>query len=934
MWSPRRLLPNAGPRRYATLEEHAKALGDKPPDTPDERTVLDMEWAELVELKRAAQGDPAYVGVCGAYPENRGKNRYPDVLPNDRTRVKLLSTAPGQTDYINSSFIDGKAFCLPSHNYICAQAPKENTIADFWQMIWENDVSLILMLTNEVERDKVKCAQYWPCAPTPDNKDPVLHAGDFVVRWQFRHGRRMHTAERRGDLLIKRFTCLHHGVRRAVTHIQHTNWPDHGCPEQGSTGLRHLLRISDEYIRCHRESNERRNMDHSCSTADTPDLLTHVLQGFECTDEDARLEAEQSFDAAMQSGTFAEETGCFEPGPNGRTTKNTCGVGAEDLSYYFHCNTGMPPILVHCSAGIGRTGCFITVHILLALFKQSYYHHIDSCQMELARHRERREPSEDAPPFIVPRFDPHSFTFDVFGVIKTLRTQRDGIVQSTDQLRYIYVTLLEEFNVLCKNGFDGSLDHLQYPHLPNNCRLEPPRAQTPLSNSGVGGVGGGGYSRPREPAAPSSPTSVPTPSSARSLRRRTDALSSSVSSTGSRKRMCKSPPFAGALARVGGKSNGSLPSSPYTKQPPAPFAAAPEAVLAHATGVSCVALAAEQPERLLAAAGSCLQLWDVSTPHAKELTRVTAPATLTCAALSPRGDVVVGGVRDDACVHAWTGTGEVLCAARAHAAPLRCLAFSPDGRRLVSCAEDNTLGIWEAAGGGLELLQSRQQGGDDEARSGAVCTVAYSPDGSRIATGGAGGEVRVSDAGTLTGLLDIGQRGHVGGVNAVAFSHDGALLASGGDEGCVLLWDAVSGRQTKELTTGGGAVRSIAMSPNDAHVAAASDDGQVRVWDLRSLTLVQTLDGHKRATCVRFAPLSGRLVSSGAEGSVRVWQGAASAAAAALAASTATWGVQTEEAKIMADHCSSACASPLSATLPLLHEPGPPPHSAGCGGGS
>ena len=86
---------------------------------------------------------------------NRSRNRYLDILPFDYNRVKLNDS----NDYINASMI-----CTPcgSKNYIAAQGPLPETMSDFWQMVWDNDVPLIVMLTNEKEGARVKCSKYWP----------------------------------------------------------------------------------------------------------------------------------------------------------------------------------------------------------------------------------------------------------------------------------------------------------------------------------------------------------------------------------------------------------------------------------------------------------------------------------------------------------------------------------------------------------------------------------------------------------------------------------------------------------------------------------------------------------------------------------------------------------------------------------------------------
>ncbi|XP_005736585.1 receptor-type tyrosine-protein phosphatase epsilon [Pundamilia nyererei] len=92
--------------------------------------------------------------------ENKEKNRYPNILPYDHSRVVLTDLEGNPcSDYVNASYIDG---FTEKNKFIGAQGPKEDTVADFWRMIWEQKVSTVVMLTNLKERKEDKCYQYWP----------------------------------------------------------------------------------------------------------------------------------------------------------------------------------------------------------------------------------------------------------------------------------------------------------------------------------------------------------------------------------------------------------------------------------------------------------------------------------------------------------------------------------------------------------------------------------------------------------------------------------------------------------------------------------------------------------------------------------------------------------------------------------------------------
>ncbi|XP_062419386.1 receptor-type tyrosine-protein phosphatase C isoform X2 [Pungitius pungitius] len=155
---------------------------------------------------------------------NVPKNRYVDILPYDYNRVQL-TTGNGDPgcDYINASFIDGYK---ESKKYIAAQGPKDETVSDFWRMVWEQQSSIIVMVTRCEEGNRVKCAQYWP---SPDRETEIfeefivkLNSEDFCPDYTIRHLSLTNKREKNSE--------------REVTHIQFMSWPDHGVP-----GEPHLL---------------------------------------------------------------------------------------------------------------------------------------------------------------------------------------------------------------------------------------------------------------------------------------------------------------------------------------------------------------------------------------------------------------------------------------------------------------------------------------------------------------------------------------------------------------------------------------------------------------------------------------------------------------------------------------------------------------------
>ncbi|CAB1347003.1 unnamed protein product [Coregonus sp. 'balchen'] len=135
---------------------------------------------------------------------------------NDATRVILKST----DDYINANYINME---IPAssliNRYIACQGPLPNTCPDFWQMTWEQGSSMVVMLTTQVERGRVKCHQYWP------NPDSTATYGRFQLDCL--------TEEGNSAFLVRDMTLTHLESEevRELTQIQYVAWPDHGVPD-------------------------------------------------------------------------------------------------------------------------------------------------------------------------------------------------------------------------------------------------------------------------------------------------------------------------------------------------------------------------------------------------------------------------------------------------------------------------------------------------------------------------------------------------------------------------------------------------------------------------------------------------------------------------------------------------------------------------------
>uniref|UniRef100_A0A8C4U3H9 Receptor-type tyrosine-protein phosphatase eta n=1 Tax=Falco tinnunculus TaxID=100819 RepID=A0A8C4U3H9_FALTI len=179
---------------------------------------------EYEELKSAGVHQPKFAAELA---ENRGKNRYNNVLPYDISRVKLSDQNSATDDYINANYMPGynskKAF-------IAAQGPLPSTIEDFWRMIWEKNIYSIVMLTKCVEQARTKCEQYWPDKQSKSYGDITVTMVSEVVlpEWTIR------------DFTVEKSnTPESHMVRQ----FHFTSWPDHGVPETTDLliNFRHLV---------------------------------------------------------------------------------------------------------------------------------------------------------------------------------------------------------------------------------------------------------------------------------------------------------------------------------------------------------------------------------------------------------------------------------------------------------------------------------------------------------------------------------------------------------------------------------------------------------------------------------------------------------------------------------------------------------------------
>jgi len=292
----------------------------------------------------------------------------------------------------------------------------------------------------------------------------------------------------------------------------------------------------------------------------------------------------------------------------------------------------------------------------------------------------------------------------------------------------------------------------------------------------------------------------------------------------------------------------------------------------------CVWTVAVSPDSKIIATGGDggVKLWDMLT--ARETATIPGAGVALSLAFSPDGNTMASG---NPSLQLWDVTTRQERATLGGRRSIWCVTFSPDGKTLASATHDGTVELWDVVLRQNRATISHQTNPVSEQRRSDhwVYSVAFSPDGKILASGGYGSGRNLKLWDVATGKERVAIAGHDGtNINSVIFSPDGTTVISGrGRDGAMMVWDVATGRELASLMGSSGLPNSggMALLPDRKTLATGTFEGSLKLWDLPTGHERAALKGHTLQVSSVAASSDGKVVVSGSyDGTVKIWRAA------------------------------------------------------------
>jgi len=230
-------------------------------------------------------------------------------------------------------------------------------------------------------------------------------------------------------------------------------------------------------------------------------------------------------------------------------------------------------------------------------------------------------------------------------------------------------------------------------------------------------------------------------------------------------------------------------------------------------------------------------------------------------AFSKNGKMIVSGGNDNTVVIWDVSTGKSIKNLFGHSNYVRTISFSPDGTKLASGSKDGTIILWDVNWGTIiKTLVSQNNG---------VYSLDFSPDGTKLASGD-NNRIKIWDLSSGTVIKTL--NGNNSFILSLDFSPDGRYLVSGGYNNYIELWDLYSGMLVRTFEGHNSSVYCLSFSPDGTKLVSGGDDNKIKLWDFNSGMLIKTFEGHNNSVyCFSFSPDGTKLATGSYDGTIKIW---------------------------------------------------------------